>query len=180
MLNFDEEKEKLIQKLSEQYTLNIINMEEYERILEYINKIETKKEISIIEKIIFENSNENNELTMVGNNEMIKGGRARISIRCEKRIGWGWYKIKIFIDGNFVKDIKGGNTVLFEVENGKHIIYCEAALCERSDAIEIKADSNEVQFSVTYPSSMAMHYKIILTKIKETENSRPPSVAGAS
>jgi hypothetical protein len=48
MINIDEEKDKLTQKLSEQYSQNIINMEEYERILEYINKIETGKEINII------------------------------------------------------------------------------------------------------------------------------------
>ncbi|MDR0722146.1 MAG: hypothetical protein LBF75_05025 [Treponema sp.] len=71
MLNIVEEREKLTQKLSEQYSQNIINMEEYERILEYINKIETKKEITILEKIIQENTNETNELTLVHNNEII-------------------------------------------------------------------------------------------------------------
>jgi hypothetical protein len=49
MYNFNEEKENLVKMLSEQYSQNIINMEEYERMLEYINKIETKKEINIIE-----------------------------------------------------------------------------------------------------------------------------------
>jgi hypothetical protein len=67
----DDEKEKLTKKLSEQYSQNIINMEEYERILEYINKIETKKEINIIEKIIQENSVGNNELLIPQNNEII-------------------------------------------------------------------------------------------------------------
>ena len=45
-------------------------MEEYERILEYINKIETKKEMNIIEKIIQENNAGNNELTEAQNNEI--------------------------------------------------------------------------------------------------------------
>jgi hypothetical protein len=66
----DEEKDKLAKELAEQYSKNIINMEEYERILEYINKIETKKEVTIIEKIIRENSIENNELTVSQNNEI--------------------------------------------------------------------------------------------------------------
>ncbi|MHC6202295.1 hypothetical protein ACYULU_03775 [Breznakiellaceae bacterium SP9] len=61
MSNVTEEKERLTQKLAEQYSQNSINMEEYERVLEYINKIETKKEINSIEKIIQENSDENNE-----------------------------------------------------------------------------------------------------------------------
>ena len=71
MFNIDEEKDRLVKKLSEQYSQNILNMEEYERILEYINKIETRKEINIIEKIIQENSIENNELTVIQNNEII-------------------------------------------------------------------------------------------------------------
>ncbi|MDR1148622.1 MAG: hypothetical protein LBK66_08330 [Spirochaetaceae bacterium] len=62
MFNIDEEKDKLTKELSEQYSKNIITIEEYERILEYINKIETKKEVNIIEKIIRENAIENNEI----------------------------------------------------------------------------------------------------------------------
>ena len=72
MIIFNEEKEKLIQILSEQYSKNIIDIEEYERILEYINKIETKKELNIIEKIIHENNNpNNNELIIKENSELI-------------------------------------------------------------------------------------------------------------
>jgi hypothetical protein len=71
MFNIDEEKDRLSQKLSVQYSQNIISVEEYERILEYINKIETKKEINIIEKIIQENSIENNELPDVQNSEIM-------------------------------------------------------------------------------------------------------------
>ena len=71
MFNIDEEKDILVKKLSEQYSQNILNMEEYERILEYINKTETRKEINIIEKIIQENSMENNELTIIQKNEIM-------------------------------------------------------------------------------------------------------------
>jgi hypothetical protein len=70
MINFDVEKEKLTQNLSEQYSQDIINIEEYERILEYINKIETKKEISIIEKIIQENNANYKELTITQRNKI--------------------------------------------------------------------------------------------------------------
>jgi hypothetical protein len=71
MPNIEEEKDRLIQKLSEQYSQNIIDIEEYERILDYINKIETRKEISIIEKIIIENIAENNKLSISKDNEVI-------------------------------------------------------------------------------------------------------------
>ena len=70
MYNFDDEKEKLVKMLSEKYSQNIISMEEYERILEYINKIETKKEINIIEKIILENVVNENESAIIPRNEV--------------------------------------------------------------------------------------------------------------
>jgi hypothetical protein len=71
MFNINEEREKLTQELSELYSRNIINLEEYERILEYINKIETKRETSIVEKIIREHTVENNGLAKVQHNEEI-------------------------------------------------------------------------------------------------------------
>jgi hypothetical protein len=71
MFSLLEEKERLTGKLSDQYSRNIISMEEYERILEYINKIDTNKEISVIEKIVYENEVKNNELTVFQNNELI-------------------------------------------------------------------------------------------------------------
>jgi hypothetical protein len=71
MFNIDEEKNRLVKELVKQYSQNIISMEEYERILEYINKIETKKETNIIGKIIQENSAENNELTITQKNEVM-------------------------------------------------------------------------------------------------------------
>jgi hypothetical protein len=46
------EKEKLIEILSIQYSQGLIAMDEYERILEFINKVETIKEIEYIRKII--------------------------------------------------------------------------------------------------------------------------------
>ncbi|MCL2765636.1 MAG: hypothetical protein FWD40_10215 [Treponema sp.] len=63
-------KENLSKILSEQYSQNIINIEEYERILEYINKIETNKELYIIEKIIYEN-NINKNLSVNEANKII-------------------------------------------------------------------------------------------------------------
>ena len=71
-IKFIEEKEKLTQNLSEQFSNNVIDIDEYERILEYINKIETKKELNIIGKIIQENNNSNNKLTIYENNKVMQ------------------------------------------------------------------------------------------------------------
>ena len=68
MVSLEEEKDILTQNLSEQYSQNIINLEEYERILEYINKVETKNELNIIKKIILENNISKKELSIIQNN----------------------------------------------------------------------------------------------------------------
>jgi predicted membrane protein len=55
MKTIEDKKEKLTEELSEQYSLNKISLEEYERLVEYAHKIETEKEFIILEKIINEN-----------------------------------------------------------------------------------------------------------------------------
>jgi len=50
----DERKDKIADKLSSQYSLNHISLEEYERLIEYSHKIETEQEFRILEKIIEE------------------------------------------------------------------------------------------------------------------------------
>jgi hypothetical protein len=105
-------------------------------------------------------------------NSLVKteGSKSLVDIECKKEFGWNWYKIKIYMDGNFIKDVKNGGSVSFEIENGKHIIYCEAAWCKRSDAIEIIANSNVIKFSVAFPPAyFSYEYKLIITKTKETD-----------
>ena len=48
----EERKNKLTDKLSTQYSLNHISLEEYERLISYSQNIETEKELVILEKII--------------------------------------------------------------------------------------------------------------------------------
>jgi hypothetical protein len=66
----DETRDSLIKELSEQYSHNSINMEEYERILDYLHKVETKKELAIIARIIRENSVESNDSAAMQDDEM--------------------------------------------------------------------------------------------------------------
>ena len=82
VFNINEEKDRLAQKLSGLYAQNIINVEEYERMLEYINKIETGKEVSIIEKIIQENCVVNNGFPAIQNSEtmMSKASERHLSL----------------------------------------------------------------------------------------------------
>jgi len=50
----DEKKDKITEKLSTEYSLNHLSLEEYERLIKYSHNIETEKEFKILEKIIEE------------------------------------------------------------------------------------------------------------------------------
>lgn len=54
----EERKHKITEKLSSQYSLNYISLDEYERLVEYSQKIETEKELNILEKIVNSNNPE--------------------------------------------------------------------------------------------------------------------------
>jgi hypothetical protein len=56
MRTVEDKKEKITEELSRQYSLNKISLEEYERLIEYAHKIETERELTILEKIVNENS----------------------------------------------------------------------------------------------------------------------------
>ena len=50
----EERKEKAIEALSTSYAKNRLPLEEYERLVEYINKIESERELAVVEKIVAE------------------------------------------------------------------------------------------------------------------------------
>jgi len=50
----EERKQKAIVELSESYAKNRLPLEEYERLVEYINKIESERELVVVEKIVAE------------------------------------------------------------------------------------------------------------------------------
>ena len=50
----EERKEKAVETLSESYAKNRLPLEEYERLVEYINKIESERELVVVEKIVAE------------------------------------------------------------------------------------------------------------------------------
>jgi len=54
VVEVEDKKNELVEKLSTQYSLNRISLEEYERLVKYSQDIETDKELTIFEKIINE------------------------------------------------------------------------------------------------------------------------------
>jgi len=65
----EERKEKAIENLSTSFANNRLPLEEYERLVEYINKIESERELIVVEKIVaeydkndvYDNDDENDE-----------------------------------------------------------------------------------------------------------------------
>jgi len=54
MFDIEAEKERLSEKLAGQFSRNVITVEEYERLLEYLTKVETRREIAILEDLCLE------------------------------------------------------------------------------------------------------------------------------
>jgi len=50
----EERKEKVIESLSTSYARNRLPLEEYERLVEYISKVESEREMAVVEKIVAE------------------------------------------------------------------------------------------------------------------------------
>ena len=50
----EERKQKAVETLSAGYAKNKLPLEEYERLVEYINKIESERELAVVEKIVAE------------------------------------------------------------------------------------------------------------------------------
>ena len=50
----EDRKDKAIEELSSSYAKNSLPLEEYERLVEYINKIESERELIVVEKIVAE------------------------------------------------------------------------------------------------------------------------------
>ena len=52
----EKRKEKAIESLSDSFAENRLPLEEYERLVEYINKIESERELVLVEKLVAEHS----------------------------------------------------------------------------------------------------------------------------
>jgi hypothetical protein len=50
----EERKEKAIENLSDSFAKNKLPLEEYERLVEYIQKIESERELIVVEKMVAE------------------------------------------------------------------------------------------------------------------------------
>jgi len=73
LITIDKRKEKITDKLSTEYSMNRISMDEYERLIKYSQNIETENELQILEKIAAEygmkENSTNENITIPDNNQ---------------------------------------------------------------------------------------------------------------
>ncbi|GHV05906.1 hypothetical protein FACS189485_13580 [Spirochaetia bacterium] len=114
--DINEEKEELTNKLSLQYSRNVIDIEEYERIVEYINKVETSKEIGIIKKVIQENDLKNNDALILPQNDNAEKHLALFSWRSSNVVslnGNGGSYLSLFGTNKIIIDnLPKGRTII--------------------------------------------------------------------
>ena len=82
------------------------------------------------------------------------GGSSTVSIERGKSVFQFNLKIKVFIDGKQVLELKNGETKEISVDNGKHFIHCEAFGLSRSETIEFEGRSNRIGFFAKFPTGL--------------------------
>jgi RNA polymerase subunit RPABC4/transcription elongation factor Spt4 len=101
-------------------------------------------------------------------------GRSMVIIERQKKVLQFGLKIKVFIDGALVAELKNAEVKSVYLSNGKHSLYCEAFGYSRTQSVDFECRSNEVSFSValamqgTFKIGRNVDYDIVVTKIKET------------
>jgi hypothetical protein len=133
-IDIEQEKERLTNILSTQYSQSLIAMDEYERLLDFVNKTETNKEIEYIRKII--NTNETYALKeqTADRNQLVNRPKTSIftlliDLLVKKqnikkiRIFSGIYELRLydldFIENRLIIKIKnyGGDAFIYVAKN---------------------------------------------------------------
>jgi hypothetical protein len=109
------------------------------------------------------------------NNDTPKNGKCLFNIERKKAWGGMLGSIKVYIDGELIKELLNGEVFSSVLKNGKHILYCDSFGYNRT-SLEFVGNSNEISFFVSYPSTVQQlttvnisGQTLILHKTKETE-----------
>jgi len=141
----DERKNQIVEKLSSEYSLNHISLEEYERLIDYSHNIETEKEFRILEKIIEETKSAETYNTRTVSNNIEKEYVTVLSSRQTSGP---------ITDGNFV-------TIL-----GNHqVILNEEDLINRETVLNVNVLLGEIVISVPDNVEVINNAKSLLANI---------------
>jgi hypothetical protein len=86
------------------------------------------------------------------NNNVANEGKCLFTIARKKAFGGMATKTKVFIDGSLVKELSNGESFSLELKNGKHNLYCDAIMMDRTPSYEFDGDNNKISYYVSYPS----------------------------
>jgi len=92
-------------------------------------------------------------------------GKSKVILTRQKKYVAMAVKIKVFIDGEFVAELKNGDEKQVFVNSGKRALYCEAFGYGKSQSVDFECRANEISFSISIPAFLP---SIVITKIKET------------
>jgi hypothetical protein len=85
-------------------------------------------------------------------NNTASDGKCLFIIERKKAFGGMAARTKIYIDGKLVKELSNGESFSLELNNGKHNLYCDAVMMDRTPSYEFVGDSNRISYNVSYPS----------------------------
>ena len=101
--------------------------------------------------------------------------KCKFSIERKKAFSGMAAKIKVFLDGELIKELSNGETFSVVLKNGKHNLYCDAFAMNRTPSQEFVGNSNEIGYFVSFPSTTqalltvnVSGQTLIINKTKET------------
>lgn len=59
--------------------------------------------------------------------------------------------MKIYIDGLLVKELRNGEIYFKVLDNGKHYLYCDTFLMNRTQSFEFIGNNNKIEYFVQFP-----------------------------
>jgi hypothetical protein len=107
------------------------------------------------------------------NNNAVNEGKCLFTIERKKAFGGMATKTKVYIDGKVIKELSNGESFSLELKNGKHNLYCDAVMMDRTPSYEFSGDNNKISYYVSYPSmSQSLSNfggrSLIINKMEET------------
>jgi hypothetical protein len=117
-------------------------------------------------------SNCGTNLSQLNNNVAIDG-KCLFTIERKNSFGGMAAKVKVYIDGKLVKELSNGEFFSLELKNGKHNLYCDAIMMDRTTSYEFTGDNNKISYYVSFPSMVQSlnnfgGRSLIINKMEET------------
>jgi hypothetical protein len=104
-----------------------------------------------------------------------QNGHSQLLVARKSSMAGTWSKIRVFLDGVFLRELANGEFAYFKISNGKHYIYFEATGHERTESFEFIGNQNEIGYEVSFNSLAQFIFNplprqtLLVNKIRETQ-----------